>query len=352
VSFVIFVVTKIGLSIPGYPQESPMTQKQKDSSGVKHAWRLESKAMETGIRKVGVLGIGLMGSGIAQVAASRGFDTTVVDLTSEILAKGMQSIQRSLQRLAESYEKSGGKSGISAGEKDGALSRLRMTTERKELLSCDILIEAIVENESAKSEMITAISALGFEKTFVSNTSSISITRLSSAYSHPDRFMGMHFMNPVPVQPGCELIRGLLTSNETCARVTAFCQELGKEPIPAEDKAGFGINRMFVPFLMEAIKVVEEGVMSCEDADKTTLCLGHKMGPITTLDFVGLDTTLAIAEVLRGELGPNYSAPDLLRKLVAAGFYGMKNGKGFYLWEQGKKSGVNPAVARYRRREL
>ena len=161
--------------------------------------------------------------------------------------------------------------------------------------------------------------------------------------------MGMHFMNPVPVQPGCELIRGFLTSDETWQTVAAFCRELGKEPIFAEDKAGFGINRMFVPFLLEAIKVVEEGIMSCEDADKTTLCLGHKMGPITTLDYVGLDTTLFIAEVLERELGPCYKAPDLLRKLVAAGFYGMKSGRGFYLWGDGKKVGVNPAVARYRR---
>jgi len=307
--------------------------------------------MPSEIRRVGVIGIGLMGSGITQVAATRGFDAVVVDLTAEILAKGLARIRESLERLVQSYEKSGGKSGIPAEEKEKILSRIRVSTNREELLACDILIEAIVENEAAKKEMISSFSGMGYQRIFVSNTSSISITRLASAYSYPELFMGMHFMNPVPVQPGCELVRGFLTSNETWERVVTFCRELGKEPILAEDKAGFGINRMFIPFLLEAVKVVEEGVMSCEDADKTTLCLGHKMGPIATLDFVGLDTTLAIAEVLEMEIGPSYKAPDLLRKLVAAGFCGMKSGKGFYLWDKGKKIGVNPAVERYRRRQ-
>lgn len=305
--------------------------------------------MASDIRKVGVIGIGLMGSGIAQVAATRGFETVVVDVTSEILERGMRRLRDSLERLVLSHEKSAGKSGIPLAEKERALSQLHASTDRAHLLPCDVVIEAIVENEGAKRELIASLGDMGFDKLLCSNTSSISITRLARVYGRPERFMGMHFMNPVPVQPGCELIRGLLTSSETWEKIAAFCRELGKEPICAEDKAGFGINRMFVPFLMEAVKVIEEGIMSCEDADKTTLCLGHKMGPISTLDFVGLDTTLAIAEVLREELGPSYQAPDLLRKLVAAGFNGVKNGKGFYLWEQGKKTGVNPAVARYRR---
>jgi len=306
--------------------------------------------MSSGIHKVGVIGIGLMGSGIAQVAVTSGFDVVVVDVSAEIVNRGMERIKDSLRRLVESYEKSKGAKGIAAQQMDQALGRLKIATQREILLDRDIVIEAIVENEPAKKEAIAALDQLGYRGVFVSNTSSISITRLATAYSHPERFMGMHFMNPVPVQPGCELIRGFLTSDETWSKVTALCRELGKEPIFAEDKAGFGINRMFIPFLIEAVKVIEEGVMSCEDADKTSLCLGHKMGPITSLDYVGLDTTLAIADVLDKELGPAYKAPDLLRKLVAAGFCGVKNDKGFYLWEQGKKIGVNPAVARYRRR--
>jgi 3-hydroxybutyryl-CoA dehydrogenase len=306
--------------------------------------------MASGIRKVGVIGMGLMGSGIAQVAAAHGFETTAVDMAAELVEKGMARIRDSLGRLAASHRKTGGKTGIAPEATEEILARLRTSTSHAELLECDILIEAITEDEQAKRDLIGSLARQGYRRLFVSNTSSISITRLAAAYGAPEKFMGMHFMNPVPVQPGCELIRGLLTSEETWRTVTEFCRELGKEPIRAEDKAGFGINRMFVPFLLEAVKVVEEGVMSCEDADKTPLCLGHKMGPITTLDFVGLDTTLAIADVLERELGPSYKPPDLLRKLVAAGFRGIKNGRGFYLWEGDRKVGVNPAVERYQRR--
>ena len=279
--------------------------------------------------------MGLMGSGIAQLAASRGFDVKGLDVTQEKVEEGIQRIEDGLKRFKE---------------KGAVLKRIQGTRDLTMLLNCDVLIEAMIEDENAKKETISRLAQVGYQGLFASNTSSISITRLASASPWPEKFMGMHFMNPVPVQPGCELIRAFLTSDETFRRITSFCHELGKEPILAEDRAGFGINRMFVPFLMEAVKVVEEGIMSCEDADKTTLCLGHKMGPITTLDYVGLDTALAIAAVLERELGPHYKAPDLLCKLVAAGFLGMKNLKGFYLWEKGRKVGVNPAVERYRRR--
>lgn len=300
------------------------------------------------ITKVGVVGIGLMGSGIAQVAATTGFHTIVIDVNKEVVERGLQRITDSLTRLVESYEKSEGKRGISAEQKANALQHLHGEVGIGHLRDRDIIIEAIIENFEAKAKLNEEISALGYDKLLVSNTSSISITRLAHHYHLPEQYMGMHFMNPVPLQPGCELIRGFLTSEETAERVTLFAQELGKVPIKAEDKAGFGINRMFVPFLNEAVRVVEEGIMSVEDADKTTLCLGHKMGPLTTLDYVGLDTALAVAEVLEQEFGPFYKPAPLLRRLVDSGHFGVKNGKGFYLYEKGKPPVVNPAVARYR----
>jgi len=305
--------------------------------------------MAAEIQTVGVVGIGLMGSGIAQIAAAKRFRTVVVDVDPEIIARGMERIRASLGRLVKNHQESAGKAGLAPDEAAQAIARIEPSTDRRHLAQCDIVIEAVIEDEPTKTRLISSLAEISYDKLLVSNTSSISITRLGSAYTAPDKFMGMHFMNPVPVQPGCELIRGLLTSDETFRAVTQFCRNLGKAPIVAEDKAGFGINRMFVPFLNEAVKVIEEGVMSCEDADKTTLCLGHKMGPITTIDYVGLDTTLAIAKVLERELGPAYRPADLLSKLVAAGFHGVKNGRGFYFWEQGKKVRVNPAVERYRR---
>ena len=302
----------------------------------------------SGIEKIGVIGIGLMGSGIAQVSAAYGFDTVVTDMSDELVKRGMARIEDSLSKLTASYERSKGQRGMSAEQRDATLAKLRGTSNLQDLLSCGLIIEAVTENYAVKAALYEQLVRLGYRHLLASNTSSISITHLASNYSQPEKFMGMHFMNPVPIQPGVEVIRGLLTSDDTARTCTVVVEEIGKTPIPAEDKAGFGINRMFVPYLNEAVKVIEEGIMSVEDADKTILCLGHKMGPLTTLDYVGLDTAMAVAEVLEAELGAAYKPAPLLKRLVQAGCYGMKNGKGFYLYEEGKPPVVNPAVLRYR----
>jgi 3-hydroxybutyryl-CoA dehydrogenase len=302
----------------------------------------------SGIKKIGVVGIGLMGSGIAQVSATYGFETVVTDTSDEVVKRGMTRIEDSLSKLVASYERSKGQRGMAAEQKDATLAKLHGTSDLKQLLDCDLIIEAVTENYGVKANLYAQLVRSGYGNLLASNTSSISITHLASNYSRPEKFMGMHFMNPVPIQPGVEVIRGLLTSDDTARVCTEVVQEIGKVPIPAEDKAGFGINRMFVPYLNEAVKVIEEGIMSVEDADRTTLCLGHKMGPLTTLDYVGLDTAMAVAEVLEAELGSAYKPAPLLKRLVQAGCYGMKNGKGFYLYEEGKPPAVNPAVARYR----
>jgi 3-hydroxybutyryl-CoA dehydrogenase len=302
----------------------------------------------SGIKKIGVVGIGLMGSGIAQVSAAYGFETVVTDTADDVVKYGMARIEDSLAKLVASYQRSQGQRGVAPEQRDATLARLHGTSTLQALLDCDLIIEAVTENYAVKAAVYGQLVDLGYHGLLASNTSSISITHLASNFSQPEKFMGMHFMNPVPIQPGVEVIRGLLTSDDTARTCTAVVGDLGKIPIPAEDKAGFGINRMFVPYLNEAVKVIEEGIMSVEDADKTTLCLGHKMGPLTTLDYVGLDTAMAVAEVLEAELGAAYKPAPLLKRLVQAGCYGMKNGKGFYLYEEGKPAVVNPAVTRYR----
>jgi len=302
----------------------------------------------SGISKIGVLGIGTMGSGIAQVSATSGFDTIVVDVSDEVVGKGLERINKSLDKLVASYEKSEGKRGLSKEVRDQAAARLKGSSKVDDLLDRDLIIEAVFEDYDIKAQVFRELDKKGFNRLLATNTSSISITRLASNYHDPAHFMGMHFMNPVPLQPGVEIIRGLLTGDEMYHTIVALCQDLGKTPIPAEDKAGFGINRMFIPFVNEAARVVEEGIMSVEDADKTTLCLGHKMGPISTMDYVGLDVIVAVCEVLEAEFGSPYKATALLKRLVEAGYLGMKTGKGFYIYEKDKEPYVNPAVARYR----
>jgi len=303
---------------------------------------------ESGLKKIGVIGIGTMGNGIAQVAAQSGFETVVMDVDAGVLDKGLDAIGRSLDRLVRAFEKSGGDKGIDGAAREQALSRLSTTTRAEDLLDCDLIIEAVPEKPELKEKINRNLAELGFDGILVSNTSGISITRLGAAFGKPAKFMGMHFMNPVPMQQGVEIIRGLATSDETYATVVALCHDMGKIEIPAEDKAGFAINRMFVPFVNEAIRVVEEGIASVDDVDKCTYCLGHKMGPLMTADYVGLDTMLFICRVLEDEFGSFYKPSPLLKRLVESGQLGAKTGSGFYTWEKFKVSGVNPDVARYR----
>ena len=225
---------------------------------------------------------------------------------------------------------------------------LKTSSSADDLLDCDLIIEAVPERPELKEKINRELADKGYDKILVSNTSGISITRLGAAYGRPDLFMGMHFMNPVPMQKGVEIIRGLATSDATYETVVALCHDLGKIEIPAEDKAGFAINRMFVPFVNEAIRVVEEGIAAVDDVDKCTYCLGHKMGPLMTADYVGLDTMLFICEVIEEEFGSFYKPSPLLKRLVESGQLGAKTGSGFYNWEKYKAVGVNPDVARYR----
>ena len=302
----------------------------------------------SGLNKIGVIGIGTMGNGIAQVAAQSGFETVVMDVDAGALESGLDAITRSLDRLVKAFDKSGGEKGITAEAKDEANGRLSTTTSEKDLLDCDLIIEAVPEKPELKEMINRKLAELGYDKLLVSNTSGISITRLGASYGKPENFMGMHFMNPVPMQKGVEIIRGLATSDETYETVVALCHDLGKIEIPAEDKAGFAINRMFVPFVNEAIRVVEEGIAAVDDVDKCTYCLGHRMGPLMTADYVGLDTMLFICEVIEEELGSFYKPSPLLKRLVESGQLGAKTGSGFYVWEKYKAQGVNPEVARYR----
>jgi len=303
---------------------------------------------KSGLKKIGVIGIGTMGNGIAQVAAQSGFDVVVMDVDATVLELGRDAISRSLDRLVKAFEKSNGEKGITVEAKDEALGNLKTSALVEDLLDRDLIIEAVPERPELKEKINRELADKGYDKILVSNTSGISITRLGAAYGRPDLFMGMHFMNPVPMQKGVEIIRGLATSDATYETVVALCHDLGKIEIPAEDKAGFAINRMFVPFVNEAIRVVEEGIAAVDDVDKCTYCLGHKMGPLMTADYVGLDTMLFICEVIEEEFGSFYKPSPLLKRLVESGQLGAKTGSGFYNWEKYKAVGVNPDVARYR----
>jgi 3-hydroxybutyryl-CoA dehydrogenase len=278
------------------------------------------------ISKVGVLGAGLMGSGIAEVCAKGGYDTVVREVSEELAQKGIGRIESSLAKAVERGK-------LGAGDRDAARKRLKATTRLEDFGGCDLVIEAVVENLDAKKEMFLELDAIcGETAIFCSNTSSLTITELSAATRRPDRFAGLHFFNPVPVMKLVEVVRTIATSDETIETLLQFARSLGKEPILAKDNSGFIVNRLLVPYLLDAVRALEEGVGSAEDIDRgMELGCGHPMGPLKLLDFVGLDTTYAIAEIMFAEYREKrFAPPPLLKRMVLAGRFGKKSGRGFY----------------------
>ena len=293
------------------------------------------------IRKVGVLGCGLMGSGIAQVCATAGFDVTVLEAEQRFLDKGFSGIEKSLAKFAEK--------GKLKETPEAIRARLKGTLKPQDLADCDLIIEAIIENVEEKRKMYASLDAvLKRAAIFASNTSSISITELAAATKRPDRFIGMHFFNPVPLMQLVEVVRTITTAPEVFETAVGFAQKLGKVPVRTSDKTGFIVNRLLVPYLLDAIRAYEEGVGSITDIDTAMkLGCGYPMGPFTLLDFVGLDTTYYITQVMFEEFKERrFASPPLLKRLIMAGWYGKKSGKGFYDWSNPEKPAPQDAALR------
>jgi 3-hydroxybutyryl-CoA dehydrogenase len=288
------------------------------------------------IKKVGVLGCGLMGAGIAQTAAMAGFETTVREVSDELLQKGFAAIEKSLERFA-------GKGTITAEQQKQARDRLFGTTSFNDLVDCDIIIEAIIENLDEKQKTYRQLDSLCKPETiFASNTSSLSITQMMSATSaeRQQRFIGMHFFNPVPLMKLVEVVRTILTDARVYETAVEFGSKLGKVPVRAGDKTGFIVNRLLVPYMLDSIRALEEGVGSIVDIDNAMkLGCGYPMGPFTLGDFVGLDTTYYIAEIMFNEFREKrFASPPLLKRMVMAGLYGRKSGRGFYDYTKDPKN--------------
>ncbi len=280
------------------------------------------------IKKVGVLGCGLMGSGIAQVAASAGCDVVVKEVSQALLDKGFGGIDKSLAKFVE-------KGKLAADEKDAIMGRLKGTLDDADLADCDLIVEVIVENLEVKRETFARLDAICKPETiFASNTSSLSITEMMTATSpeRPRRFIGMHFFNPVPLMKRVEVIRTILTDAAVFEAAVASGTRVGKVTVQTTDRTGLIVNRLLVPYLLDAIRALEEGVGSTVDIDNAMkLGCGHPMGPLTLLDFVGLDTTYYIANIMFDEFREKrFASPPLLKRMVLAGLYGRKSGRGFY----------------------
>jgi 3-hydroxybutyryl-CoA dehydrogenase len=278
------------------------------------------------IEKVGVVGCGLMGAGIAQVAAHSGCEVVVREVSPEFVEKGMKNIEKNLARLVE-------KGTLTAADRDAVRGRLRGTTKLEDLADRDLIVEAIIEQLPMKRELYGALDKIcGPATLFASNTSSLSITEMATATRRPDRFFGLHFFNPVPVMKLVEVIRTIASDAKAYDDLVEFAKKLGKTPVLTTDRTGFIVNRLLVPYLLDAIRALEEGVGNIVDIDNSMkLGCGHPMGPLTLLDFVGLDTTYYIAQIMFDEFHERrFASPPLLKRMVLAGWNGRKSGRGFY----------------------
>jgi 3-hydroxybutyryl-CoA dehydrogenase len=284
----------------------------------------------TEIKRVGVLGCGLMGSGIAQVSAQAGFDTIVREVSDELCERGLGGIRKQLDRAVE-------KGKLPAEDRDATTGRLRGTTRLEDLAECDLIIEAVVENLELKNEMWRTLDEIcGPDAIFASNTSSLTIADMAAATRRPERMIGLHFFNPVPVMKLVEVVRTIATDPRVFETAFAFARALGKEPIACKDNSGFVVNLLLVPYMMDAIRALEQGVASIEDIDKgMRLGTGYPMGPFTLCDFVGNDTLDKIGDIMFEEYKEKrYASPPLLKRMISMGYFGRKTGKGFYDYSQ------------------